>query len=173
MCSIKYHPRAMRDDWITDKNTNKIGEKIPHNSKREHVLLRYKRDSVGSSTKTSWWGKAGHKLTLSTLKSCSDIQNNLKVSENVFRTLFSKKNCRRLTVNLLFPKSALSQIISNSVFWISEHDMGALNASLSPAFLHQLVFLGGPTESRLYSRSMCSGFELCRIFSPIWFNLCS
>ena len=53
--SMKYRPRAMRDDWISDKNTNKIDEKIPHNSKPEHVLLRYKRDSVGPPTKTSWW----------------------------------------------------------------------------------------------------------------------
>ena len=71
---MKYLPRAMRDDRITDMNTTKIGEKIPHNSKSEHVLLRYKRDTVGPPTKTSWWGKAGHKLALSTRKLGSDIQ---------------------------------------------------------------------------------------------------
>ena len=42
--------------------------------------------------------------------------------------------------------------------------MRVLNASLWPAFPHQLVFVGGPTESRLYSRSMCCDFEMCRIF---------
>ena len=74
MCSMKYRPWVMRDNWITDKNTNKIGEKILHNLKPEHVLLRYKRDTVGPPTKTSWWGKAGYKLALNTCKSCSDIQ---------------------------------------------------------------------------------------------------
>ena len=38
------------------------------------MLWLYKRDSVGPPTKTSWWGKAGHKLALSTRKLCSDIQ---------------------------------------------------------------------------------------------------
>ena len=38
------------------------------------MLRLYKRDSVGPSTKTSWWGNADQKLALSTRKSCSDIQ---------------------------------------------------------------------------------------------------
>ena len=89
-------PRAMRDDWITDKITNKIGEKIPHNSKPEHVLLRYKRDSVRPPTKNSWWGNAGHKLALRTRKSCSDIQ------KTEFEIIYERADFRnkKFTVNL-------------------------------------------------------------------------
>ena len=86
----------MRDDWLTDKNTNKIGEKIPRNSKPEHVLLRYKRDSFGPPTKTSWWGNAGHKLALSTPKSCSNIK------KTEFEIIYERADFRnkKCTVNL-------------------------------------------------------------------------
>ena len=86
----------MRGDWITDKNTNKIGEKIPHNSKPEHMLPQYKQDSVGLPTKTSWWGNAGHKLALSTRKSCSDIQ------KTEFEIIYERADFinKKFTVNL-------------------------------------------------------------------------
>ena len=101
----------MRDDWIIDKNTNKIGEKIPHNSKPEHVLLLYKQDSVGPPRKTRWWGNAGHKLALSTHKSCSDIQ------KTEFKIIYERANFRNKLAECVFFEEETKIITLVSIFF--------------------------------------------------------